>query len=513
MDDLFAAPLGRPTYEELRADNQRLCRDNQRLRQQNTRLRQQNTRLRRENTRLRRENTRLRQQNTRLKQRVAQLERRLEELSRLVEKLRAEGKRQAAPFRKQDAPSTEPKKPGRKAGRRHGPHAHRSIPPRIDETYDVPLPANCPHCGGRNVHLTHVVPQYQTEIPRRVIYRQFNVHVGTCANCARAVQGRHALQTSTARGAAASQLGPNVHALLAILNKQLGLSHGKSVKLLSTMFEELHIARSTSVRSIERTARRCEPAYQQLRHDLRGASEVAPDETGWRVGGRPAWLHAFVSSHTTCYAIDPTRSLAPAEALLGLEWSGTLVHDGWSVYDQFRRAFHQQCLRHLQRRCQNLLATAVGGAARLPRAVLELIDRAFALRRAWRGHRLTGDALAVQGLELACQLQTLAEGRFTCEPNRRLAQHILKHAMHWFWFLIDPAIDATNYRAEQAIRPAVVNRKDWGGNRTWPGATAQGILMSVIRTSQQRAVEPFDFLTRALCAPEAQLLPATAARR
>lgn len=304
-----------------------------------------------------------------------------------------------------------------------------------------------------------------------------------------------------------------MHALLAILNKELGLSHGKSVTLLATMFEGLHIARATSVRSIGRTANRCQPAYEQLRHDLRGASQVATDETGWRVGGRPAWLHAFVSPRTTCYVIDPTRSLAPAEALLGLDWSGTLVHDGWSVYDQFRQAFHQECLRHLQRRCQNLLATALGGTARLPRAVLELIDRAFALRRAWRGHRLDGDELAVRGLELACQLQTLAEGRFTFEPNRRLAGHILKHAMHWFWFLIDPTIDATNYRAEQAIRPAVVNRKVWGGNRTWPGATAQGILMSILQSCRQRTLEPFDFLTRALCAPEPQLLPATAVGR
>jgi transposase len=38
--------------------------------------------------------------------------------------------------------------------------------------------------------------------------------------------------------------------------------------------------------------------------------------------------------------------------------------------------------------------------------------------------------------------------------------------MQWFWFLIDPTIAATNHRAEQAIRPAVVNRKVWGGNRT-----------------------------------------------
>jgi transposase len=445
-------------------------------------------------------------ENGRLQAQVQQLQGQVQELTLLVEKLRRESKRQAAPFRKPDGPVAEPKKPGRKSGRRHGPHAHRVVPPRIDETYDVPLPDKCPHCGGGQLRETHVAPQYQTEIPRTVIYRQFDVHVGECGHCGRVVQGRHALQTSTARGAAASQLGPNVHAILAILNKQLGLSHGKSVKLLGTLFEELTIARGTSARSIARTAERCTPAYERLRQDIRGSPQVVPDETGWRVGGRTAWLHAFVGRRETCYVIDPTRSHAPAEQLLGLDWSGTLVHDGWSVYDWFTQAAHQQCLGHLQRRCEELLETAVRGAVRLPRAVLGLIDRAYALRRAWRGHRLNGDDLAMHGLGLACELEQLAQGRFTYQPNRRLAGHLLKHAMHWFWFLIDPTIDATNYRGEQAIRPAVVNRKVWGGNRTWQGARWQSILTSVIRTCEQRALHSFDFLIDALCRPTPQLL-------
>ena len=42
-----------------------------------------------------------------------------------------------------------------------------------------------------------------------------------------------------------------------------------------------------------------------------------------------------------------------------------------------------------------------------------------------------------------------------------------------FLFLRDPSIDATNWRAEQAIRPAVVIRKVCGGNRTRRGADTQ----------------------------------------
>ena len=70
------------------------------------------------------------------------------------------------------------------------------------------------------------------------------------------------------------------------------------------------------------------------------------DETGWRVGRRPDWLPTLVGPEATAYVIDPTRSASVAEAILGLDYNGTMIHDGWSPYDQFGDARHQQCLRH-----------------------------------------------------------------------------------------------------------------------------------------------------------------------
>lgn len=440
-----------------------------------------------ENAHLRAKMGELEAQNRHLSAIIENLTTRIGKLSAALEAAERSGKRQAAPFRKADGPKAEPQKPGRKSGPRHGPHAHRTAPSQIDEKYDVPLPKVCPHCGGRHVSETDVAPQYQTEIPRKPIHRQFDIHVGLCQDCGRRVQGRHELQTSDALGAAASQLGPDAHAALVILNKDLGLSHGKCSRVFGTLFG-IPIARATSVRSNLRTARQAEPAYAQLRLDVRASSWVVPDETGWRVGGRNAWLHGLVGKTATCYEIGD-RSGDIAEGVLGLDWSGTLIHDGWSVYDRFADAFHQQCVGHLQRRCQRILETAFGMASRLPRAILELIDQGFALRRAWRGHRLSADNLTVEGLSLGCELERIVNGTFTYEPNRRLAAHIRHHPMHWFWFLFDPTIDATNYRAEQAMRPAVVNRKVWGGNRTWIGARAQSVLMSAIRTLIQRGAD------------------------
>ena len=453
------------------------------------------------------ENARLKAENEQLRREVRELRDRLEKLTAVLEEARREGKRQAAPFRKAVGPKVEPKKPGRKRGKRHGPHAHRSaIPPeKIDERHDAPLPGDCPHCSGGHLQETHTVTQYQTEIPRQPIYREFTIHVGRCEDCGCRVQGRHPLQTSNALGAAASQLGPEAHAAFVILNKGLGLAHGKCRQFFREFFD-ITISRATSIRSLLRTAQRTQPAYDQLRLSVRQSRWVVPDETGWRVGGHNAWLHAFVGETATCYEVG-NRSGDIAERLLGRDWSGTLIHDGWSTYDSFEQAFHQQCLGHLQRRCRELLETAVRGAVHLPRRVLALCDEAFALRRRWRGHRLSGDALAEAGLDLSCRMEQLVSGHFTCEPNRRLAKHILKHPMHWFWFLFDPNIDATNYRAEQAIRPAVVNRKVWGGNRTWVGANTQGVLTSLLVTLRQRGHQALEWFSATRCSPTPLALP------
>src|SRR5438876_9848770 len=58
-------------------------------------------------------------------------------------------------------------------------------------------------------------------------------------------------------------------------------------------------------------------------------------------------------------------------------------------------------------------------------------------------------------------------------------------------FLYRPGLEATNWRAEQAIRPMVVTRKVWGGNRTPAGAKTQSILLSILQTGRNRHVSYF----------------------
>src|SRR5207244_4494813 len=68
---------------------------------------------------------------------------------------------------------------------------------------------------------------------------------------------------------------------------------------------------------------------------------------------------------------------------------------------------------------------------------------------------------------------------------------------HMFTFLTEPGVQATNWRAEQALRPAIINRKSWGGNRTRQGARTQQITMSVIRTARQQNIDPVELMAGA----------------
>jgi len=437
--------------------------------------------------------------------RVGELEAENLQLKHQLERALCASKRQAAPFSK-GPPKKQPKKPGRKPGNDYGPKAHRlpPAPEQIDEVHDSPLPEVCPDCGGP-IQESHVAHQFQVEIPRRPIHRRFDIHIGRCLQCQQRIQGRHPLQTSDALGAAASQLGPDAQAAVVELNKNAGLSHGKVASCLKNLFG-ICLTPGGSVHTVLRAAQRCEPIYQVIRAAVRQSPWAVPDETGWRVGGWGAWLHGVVAVDATAYEIDPTRSGAVTERLLGLDYRGLLIHDGWSPYDQFEDARHQQCLQHLLRRSAQLLETARPCAKAFPRRIAQLLGKALDLRDRHAAGEVSDRGRAIARGRLQMALFDAIDPWQRDPYNERFAWHLWKHFGELFTFLEIPGLDATNWRAELAMRFGVILRKVWGGNRTWRGARAQSVLMSVWRTCWQRSHSALDFVSQLLRSPAA-LLP------
>lgn len=427
------------------------------------------------------------------------LRRENEKLKEELEAARRAVSRQAAPFSR-GTRVPHPRRPGRKPGAAYGRRAHRPVPRHVDEIYAVPLPTACPHCAGAWQH-RRVATQFQEELPvQRPLVRRFDVEIGQCGRCHRRIQGRHPLQTSNALGAAAVQLGPQATAFAVLLNKRYGLAYGKIARLLRDRFG-LSITRGGLVHALHRAARHAQPTYATLCATVRGSPVVTVDETSWRVDAELHWLWTWVTPETTVYAILPGRGLAQAASVIGLDYPGVLQHDGWHSYRYFTAAAHQTCLAHLLRRCRVLLLDHPGH--RWVSAVKAVLQAALATRAAHHAGAVSAHGVAVARGHYVARLGALLARRPS--RQRRIAlfqQHLVTEFAAIFSFLFDPTLDATNWRAEHALRPAVITRKTCGGgNRTARGAASQQVLTSVLRTADQRGLDPTPLLVALLTAP------------
>ena len=435
-------------------------------------------------------------ENERLEQENAQLQKLLEEAMR-------KKKRNAAPFSR-DKVKPKPKTPGRKPGEQYGQQATRPEPLKVDEKIAVPLPACCPHCAGQ-VNRQDTKAQYQEDIVRVTRVRRFDVEVGRCAGCGRTVQGRHPLQTSDALHVGQVQIGPEALTLAALWNKEMGLSHERVARSLQLGYGWM-VSRSAICRALARLGNLAAPTYEQLTASLRQSPLNGLDDTGWRVGGQLRNLRVIGNEWVPVYRIEAHRGFAEAAAVLGADYNGFLVHDGARTWYGFWQAFHQTCLAHPIRRCRDLLKILSGAAREFPQAILDLLLDSLDLRDRHQQGLVSEHGLAVAKGRLETRLERLLEMRQCQEANERLARHLRHEQPYLFTFLNCPGIPATNNFIEAAIRPMVVARKTWGGNRTWDGARTQQILVSVLRTCWQQGKDVFQKFVTLLRSPQPMLL-------
>ena len=422
------------------------------------------------------------------------------------------GKRQAAPFSRGKT-KKDPKKPGRKPGRNYGKRYGRARPKKVDRVLDALVTEKCCPCCGGELGRECVHEQFITDIPPvKPTVTQINVHSRGCKRCGRRVQGRHPEQISDALGAAANQIGPNAIAFTAQLNKSTGASYGKIARFFQDAFD-LSVNRSTLLRALLRTARKAEPLYAGVQTIVRNSKLSHPDETGWKVAGLLEWLWAFPCpiEKATLYKIEPSRGFDVIEAVLGVDYAGFLGRDGWAPYDRLEHAIHQLCLGHLITRCGRLEELNCAGGVRFPHDLKALLKKALLLRDDRDSGQLTRRQFLARANKLEWRLDELIARKFSNNENRKLAGHIIDHRDKIFTFLHHPEVEATNFHGEQAIRPAVVNRKmSGGGNRTRRGARAQAVLMTVLRTAWQRGLDVVKLLVGLLRAPNPEQFAALA---
>src|SRR2546425_6269441 len=145
------------------------------------------------------------------------------------------------------------------------------------------------------------------------------------------------LRCHRSRGGAS---GPEALTLGVLMNKAQGLPHADAAAILQQGFH-LQMSRSGICRAIQRVACKAEATWQALRDAARRSQLASMDETGWKVEAQLRWLWAVVTEQITYCQILPGRGFAEAASILGAEYAGWLIHDGWQIYYKFLKELRQ----------------------------------------------------------------------------------------------------------------------------------------------------------------------------
>ena len=165
------------------------------------------------------------------------------------------------------------------------------------------------------------------------------------------------------------------------------------------------------------------------------------DETPWYCGHALQWLWSMVTDTVALYRIDAKRSQAAFESLIK-DWRGTLVSDGYGVYQAWGNA-RQSCLAHLVRRARELSQRPQADLAACGKVVLKELQRLCQMADA----PPSGGQWQAWYARL-CRLVRRYESR--SDDAGRLVRHLRREAGSLWVFLNEPGVEPTNNRAERA---------------------------------------------------------------
>jgi hypothetical protein len=224
-------------------------------------------------------------------------------------------------------------------------------------------------------------------------------------------------------------------------------------------------------------------AYEQLRRQMRECAAVHTDDTGWRIGGRNAYLMGFDSDRAAVYQIRTQHRNEEVQEIIPADYGGVLITDRGVSYDAkvFEGMRQQKCLAHLLKNISTVLEHKVGSERRFGVELKSLLREAIALSKVPTGQTRSEK---VEDLDIRLTWH-LRERMLKDKDNQRLLNGIGEQMNRGriLTFLEVPGVEPTNNRAERMLRPAVIARKVSHCSKNARGAYATAAFLSVIQTA------------------------------
>jgi transposase len=255
--------------------------------------------------------------------------------------------------------------------------------------------------------------------------------------------------------------------------------------------------------------------YAHMKTHLRKRAVLHADETTLQVlkeAGRAAQTESYMWLYRSgrdgppivLFEYQPTRAAAhPSKFLKG--FSGYLHVDGYVSYESLGGVTLVGCWAHARRKfveALNTLPAATrkqGGTA--SHTGLAFCDALFQIERDL--HDVTPEerfaARQKRSLPVLRQFHVwLKSMEAQVLPKSLLGSAVTYCLNQWSKlnnFLLDGRLEIDNNRAERAIKPFVIGRKNWLFSNTPGGARSSAVIYSLVETAKENGLNPLTYLT------------------
>jgi transposase len=309
----------------------------------------------------------------------------------------------------------------------------------------------------------------------------FLLHQATCLGCGQTL-------SATVPPAHASGYGPRLSALI---GEMAGIQ-GTSRRLIQDFCHSvlsIPISLGAIQKVIDRTSQALLPHYEAIAALARQAPVGYIDETPWYCQNVLNWLWTMTTETVSLFLIHPNRSKAACFELID-DWSGLLVRDGYGVYQDWVNR-RQTCLAHLIRTARGLSSKRDAALAACGRWALRELQRLCHMAKA----PPSGGEWRAWYARFCSLIDRYHERK---DEAGRLARRLQREMASLWVFLSEAGVEATNNRAERALRFAVLWRKRSNGTDSAKGNRWVERSLSLRHTCRQLGQSTYPILVEAL---------------
>jgi transposase len=459
------------------------------------RLKQINTRLKNDNAKLREQVKRIPVLEKELKETKQELEKAfllIEELQRIVFKRKKKKDKDDKNDNNSSGGSL------RKKIERNASSYRRATPKEEEITDEVSHDfGHCSHCETELTKLKKlefftedILPPEEWFKVLKKITRHW-ITTGYCSCCQKRVSSMPIPKQKTS-------LGENIRQLITFQFAVEQLSYSQ-IKDFSEGLLHLKLSDGEISHILEGQASNLESEYLALKERIQQSEAVHVDETGWSTPhgnqGNYAWVAASALSEEVIYALGQSRGKGNVEKLLGKNYSGIGITDGYHAYkNTFQKGKHALCWAHPHRKIRELTNSetlsknkkkhcqkSFSRFSLLYEQVREVNARPFI-----REERIQ----AVEELKKVLTNFTRPHSR---DPEKlaQIKRHLQEQQDCYFVCLLEPNVSPDNNKAERALRHLVIKRKKSFGSKTQKGADMLSIIYSVVMSLWRKSKTDF----------------------